>query len=276
MHGGGRIHCVARHLRRHVLPAVRGTNARAGQGSGGRRSTCDEQVHAASKGRLAAAADHRLRLPPLAPLAGGVVAGELLMLIIKARTNNDDCANGFILDGFPRTVGQAEALDKMLVSEGAGKLSAVIEFKIPDEVLVERICGRWVHKASGRSYHVKFNPPKSLNPATEPTPSTPLAATLTAGQQPQYALVHALAFSYRSHLQLRSLSSSSSAGSSKIVCFTPSVAIRPSTPPVALLRLASLSPRVCPSSSHLSSTRSRFTCKRPGELNERKQSAANE
>ena len=48
----------------------------------------------------------------------------------------------------------------MLVSEKAGKLSAVIEFKVPDEVLVERICGRWIHAASGRSYHEKFHPPK--------------------------------------------------------------------------------------------------------------------
>ena len=63
---------------------------------------------------------------------------------------------GFILDGFPRTLVQAKALDKMLAEEGAA-VSKVIELSVPDEILEERICGRWIHKKSGRSYHVKVS-----------------------------------------------------------------------------------------------------------------------
>ena len=92
--------------------------------------------------------------------SGGLVSDDIVIGIIKDNIKTPECAKGFILDGFPRTVGQAEALEKMLKTENAGSLSAVIEFKVPDETLVERICGRLIHPASGRSYHEKFHPPK--------------------------------------------------------------------------------------------------------------------
>ena len=64
-------------------------------------------------------------------------------------------------DGFPRTLKQAKALDAMLAQEGA-VVTKVVELQVPDSVLEERICGRWIHKESGRSYHVKYAPPKSM------------------------------------------------------------------------------------------------------------------
>merc|ERR1712046_14342 len=89
---------------------------------------------------------------------------------IKDRITEMDCGFGFILDGFPRTLEQAKALDSMLASKNGGeKVTSVIEMNVPDSVLEERICGRWIHKASGRSYHVKFAPPKSFT-GGDPTP----------------------------------------------------------------------------------------------------------
>lgn len=93
--------------------------------------------------------------------AGGLVSDDIVIGIIRDRIQQPDCKFGFILDGFPRTVVQAKALDQMLAEEGAA-VTKVIELKVPDEVLEERICGRWIHKSSGRSYHVKFAPPKSM------------------------------------------------------------------------------------------------------------------
>ena len=93
--------------------------------------------------------------------AGGLVSDEIVVGIIRDRIKEDDCKFGFILDGFPRTVVQAKALDAMLAEEAAA-VTKVIELQVPDEVLEERICGRWIHKKSGKSYHVKFAPPKSM------------------------------------------------------------------------------------------------------------------
>jgi adenylate kinase len=108
--------------------------------------------------------------------AGGLVSDEIVIGIIRDRIQQDDCQFGFILDGFPRTLGQAIALDEMLAAEGAN-VTKVIELHVPDAVLEERICGRWVHKASGRSYHVKYAPPKSMQ--LHPVTQHPLPATMT-------------------------------------------------------------------------------------------------
>ena len=104
--------------------------------------------------------------------SGGLVSDDLVVSIIKDRIKEADCAGGFILDGFPRTVEQTKMLDAMLAEDGE-KVTYVVALAVPDEVLTERICGRWVHKASGRSYHVKFAPPKSLGDA-EPSVETML------------------------------------------------------------------------------------------------------
>jgi adenylate kinase len=105
--------------------------------------------------------------------AGGLVSDDIVIGIIRDRISHDDCRFGFILDGFPRTLKQARALDAMLAKEGAF-VTKVIELQVPDGVLEERICGRWIHKGSGRSYHVKFAPPKSmkLDKNGEPIPAT--------------------------------------------------------------------------------------------------------
>jgi adenylate kinase len=93
--------------------------------------------------------------------AGNFAPDELMIDIIAERIQQPDCKNGFILDGFPRTVKQAEALDKMLAKLSL-KLDIVIELKVDDDALVERIVGRCSCTMCGASYHIKFNPPKRL------------------------------------------------------------------------------------------------------------------
>ena len=86
---------------------------------------------------------------------GKLVPDELTVALVKDRISQPDCANGFLLDGFPRTIPQADAL-----KESGVKIDYVLEFDVPDEVIVERMSGRRVHQASGRSYHIVYNPPK--------------------------------------------------------------------------------------------------------------------
>merc|ERR1712188_154265 len=93
--------------------------------------------------------------------AGKLVGDDIVVGIISERIQEADCANGFILDGFPRTLAQSQMLDELLAKTG-DCVTNVVALTVPDGLLEERICGRWIHKKSGRSYHVKFHPPKSL------------------------------------------------------------------------------------------------------------------
>ena len=87
--------------------------------------------------------------------AGGLVSDELIINLVKDRIAQPDCAQGFLFDGFPRTIPQADAM------KAAGvKLDYVLEIDVPFDAIVERMSGRRSHPASGRTYHVKFNPPK--------------------------------------------------------------------------------------------------------------------
>jgi adenylate kinase len=86
---------------------------------------------------------------------GGLVSDDIIMGMVKERITEADCANGFLFDGFPRTLAQADALKDAKVF-----VDAVVEIDVPDEEIIRRMSGRRVHLASGRTYHVVFNPPK--------------------------------------------------------------------------------------------------------------------
>ncbi len=87
--------------------------------------------------------------------SGGLVTDETIIALVKERIAQDDCANGFLFDGFPRTIPQAEAM----VNAGV-PIDVVLEIDVPDDEIVKRLSGRCVHLDSGRVYHVVFNPPK--------------------------------------------------------------------------------------------------------------------
>ncbi len=87
--------------------------------------------------------------------AGGLVSDDIIIGLVKERLKQDDCAKGYLFDGFPRTTPQADAMKDAGVT-----IDYVLEIDVPDSAIVERMSGRRVHSASGRTYHVKFNPPK--------------------------------------------------------------------------------------------------------------------
>jgi adenylate kinase len=88
--------------------------------------------------------------------AGGLVSDDIIIGLVKERIDESDCANGFLFDGFPRTIPQADALKDAGVA-----LDAVVEIDVADEEIIKRMSGRRVHPGSGRTYHVVFNPPKT-------------------------------------------------------------------------------------------------------------------
>ena len=86
---------------------------------------------------------------------GLLVPDDLIINLVKLRINEDDCKNGFLLDGFPRSIPQAQAMKDISIN-----IDYVIEIQVPDEDIIERLSGRRIHLESGRIYHIKYNPPK--------------------------------------------------------------------------------------------------------------------
>jgi adenylate kinase len=87
--------------------------------------------------------------------SGALVSDDIIIALVKERLTAPDCTKGYLFDGFPRTIPQADAMKKAAVP-----IDFVLDIAVPDAAIVERMSGRRVHPASGRSYHVKFNPPK--------------------------------------------------------------------------------------------------------------------
>lgn len=87
--------------------------------------------------------------------AGGLVSDDIIIGLVKDRLQQDDCKSGYMFDGFPRTIPQADAM-----KEAGVAIDFVLEIDVPDREIVERMSGRRAHLASGRTYHVKYNPPK--------------------------------------------------------------------------------------------------------------------
>ena len=87
--------------------------------------------------------------------AGELVSDDLILALVRERIRRDDCANGYLFDGFPRTIAQAEGMRASGIA-----VDTVVELQVPDEEIVSRMSGRRVHPGSGRTYHVEFNPPR--------------------------------------------------------------------------------------------------------------------
>lgn len=131
----------------------------AGKGTQAQTITTDYNIPQISTGdmlRAAIKAGTELGLKAKAVMdAGQLVSDDIILGLVKERIAQDDCKNGFLFDGFPRTIPQAQALVDADI-----KIDAVIELQVPDEKIVKRMSGRRVHLASGRTYHIVYNPPK--------------------------------------------------------------------------------------------------------------------
>ena len=90
--------------------------------------------------------------------SGELVSDDLILQLVKDRISENDCTSGYLLDGFPRTIAQAEGMKKLGIN-----VDFVVELEVNDDEIIERMSGRRIHPASGRVYHVKFNPPKTEN-----------------------------------------------------------------------------------------------------------------
>ena len=87
--------------------------------------------------------------------SGALVSDDIIIGLVQERLRETDCERGYLFDGFPRTIPQADAM-----KDAAVRIDHVLEIDVPDAAIVERMSGRWVHPASGRTYHVRFNPPR--------------------------------------------------------------------------------------------------------------------
>eukprot|EP00117_Sycon_ciliatum_P042569 scpid86187/ scgid30952/ Adenylate kinase 2, mitochondrial; ATP-AMP transphosphorylase 2 len=143
---------------------------------------------------------------------GKLVSDSLMVDIIDHALDQPECAQGYILDGFPRTLPQAEALETMTYKKGR-PIDTVVEMAVDEDLLMERITGRLIHKPSGRSYHVKFNPPKIPN--TDDVTGEPLiqrsddnAATLATRLDAYRKMTAPLSAFYRQRGILRKVNAS--------------------------------------------------------------------
>ena len=135
----------------------------AGKGTQAKRLVSERGFVQLSTGdmlRAAVAADTELGQRAAGLMkAGHLVPDDVVNGIVAAALDGDECATGFILDGYPRTVAQAQFLDETLKRRNR-RITHLLRLCVPDDVLKTRIMGRWIHRASGRSYHTKFNPPQ--------------------------------------------------------------------------------------------------------------------
>lgn len=146
--------------------------------------------------------------------SGGLVSDSIVIDVLRDALKRPACAKGFILDGFPRTVEQAHALDSMLSKEKQD-IDVAFQFQVPDELLLDRVEGRLIHPASGRSYHVRNNPP--VTPGIDDVTGEPLirrsddnAGTLASRLQKYHKLTTPVVDYYKSKQILRTIDATQS------------------------------------------------------------------